>query len=107
MCWSEKCDSKVLHKFYVRTCVGNVGEVVEHEEKSCDEVETVREVTYLDDRVCAGGECEAAVTARTRSWSVMFRESGELLYGRRVLLKLIGTVYMSCVRPAILYEGVA
>ena len=31
--------------------------------KRCDEVETVREFTYLGDRVCAGGGCEAAVTA--------------------------------------------
>ena len=28
----------------------------------CDEVETVREFTYLGDRVGAGGGCEAAVT---------------------------------------------
>ena len=31
----------------------------------CDEVETVREFTYLDDRVSTGEECEAAVTATT------------------------------------------
>ena len=28
----------------------------------CDEVETVREFTYLGDSVSVGGECEAAVT---------------------------------------------
>ena len=28
---------------------------MEQEEKSCDEVETVREFTYLGDRVSAGG----------------------------------------------------
>ena len=32
----------------------------------CDEVETVREFTYLGGRVSAGGECEAGVTARTK-----------------------------------------
>ena len=53
---------------------------MEQEEKLCDEVETVREFTYLGDRVSAGGGCESAVTARTRCWSVMFRECGELLY---------------------------
>ena len=37
-----------------------------HEETFCDEVESVREITYLGDRVCAGGGCKAAVTARTR-----------------------------------------
>ena len=32
----------------------------------CDEVETVREFTCLGDGMSAGGEYEAAVTARTR-----------------------------------------
>ena len=32
-----------------------------------DEVETLREFTYLGDRVSAGGGCETTVTARTRS----------------------------------------
>ena len=31
--------------------------------KSCDEVETVRELTYLGDRVSVGGGCEADVSA--------------------------------------------
>ena len=39
---------------------------MEHEEKSCDEVETAREYAYFGDRVSAGGGCEAAVTATTR-----------------------------------------
>ena len=56
---------------------------MEQEEKLCDEVETVREFTYLSDRVNASGGCEAAVTARTRSWLVKFRYCGELLYGTR------------------------
>ena len=38
---------------------------MEQEVKLCDEVETVREFTYLGDRVSAGGEYDAAVTART------------------------------------------
>ena len=37
---------------------------MEQEEKLCDEVETVREYTYLCDRVSAGGGCEVDVTAR-------------------------------------------
>ena len=39
---------------------------MEQEEKLCDEVETVREFTYVGDMVSAGGGCETAVTARTR-----------------------------------------
>ena len=34
---------------------------MELEEKLCDEVETIREFTYIDDRVNASGGCEAAV----------------------------------------------
>ena len=46
-----------------RKCEGNVGEAVEQNEKLYDEVETVREFTYLEDRVSVGGGCETFVTA--------------------------------------------
>ena len=82
-------------------CEGNIGEAVEQEEMVCDEVETVREFTYLGDSVSAGGGCEAAVTARTRCGSVRYRECSELLYGR-LPLKLKVAVYKSYVRTAIL-----
>ena len=68
---------------------------MEQEEKLCDEVETVREFTYLGDRVSEGGGCEAAVTARPRCGWVEFRECGDLLYGRRFPLGLKEAVYMS------------
>ena len=48
----------------------------------CDEVETVREFTYLGDRVNAGGGCEAAVTVRRKCGWVNFGQCGELLYVR-------------------------
>ena len=57
--------------------------------------------------VSAGGGCEAAVTARTRCKSVMLRECGKLLYGRRFPLELKGAVYWSYVRQAILHESEA
>ena len=63
---------------------------MEQEEKLCDEVETVREFTYLGDRVSAGGGCEVAVTDRTRCRWVKLRECGELLHGRSVPTKLKG-----------------
>ena len=65
---------KFSRNFACRKCEGNIGEAVEQEVKICDEVETVSEFTYLGDRVSVGGGCEAAVTARTRCWLVMFRE---------------------------------
>ena len=49
--------------FTCRKCKGNIGDAVEQEENLCDEVETVREFTYLGDWVSAGGGCKAAVTA--------------------------------------------
>ena len=36
-------------------CEGTIGEAVEHEEKLCDEVETVRGFTYLGDMVSVSG----------------------------------------------------
>ena len=47
------------------------------------------------------------MTARTRCGWVMFREYGELLYGRRFPLRLKGAVYESSVRPAVLYGSEA
>ena len=44
----------------------NIGEAVDQEEKLCDEVKIPSEYTYLCDKECAGGRCEATVTARTR-----------------------------------------
>ena len=40
-------------------------------------MEIVRQFTYLGDRVNTGGECVAAVTARTRCGWVQLRECGE------------------------------
>ena len=82
-------------------------EAVEQEEKLCDEVESVREFTYLGDRVSAVRGCETAVTARTRCCWVQLRECGELLYGRRLPLKLKGADHKSHVSPAILYGSEA
>ena len=70
-------------------------------------METVREFTYLGDRVSACGGCEAVVTARTRCGWLKSRECGELLHSKRFPLKLKGAVHKSYVRPAILYGSEA
>ena len=85
----------------------NIGEAVDQEEKLCDEVETVREFTYLGDKVSAGGGCEAAVTARSKCGWVKFMESGELLHSRRFPLKLKGAVHRSYIKTTILYGSEA
>ena len=87
--------------------VNYVKGLVGQEEKLCDEVEAVGELTYLAGMVSAGGGCEAAVTARTRCGLVEFMEYGELLYGMKFPLLLKQTVYRSYVGPAILYGSEA
>ena len=89
--------------FVCRKCERGVGGMVEQVEKLCEEVETVKEFSYLGDRVDVSGGCEAAVTARARFGWVKFRECGELLHGKRFSLKMKGLVYRSCVRSAMLY----
>ena len=64
MCRSERGNSEVVKEITCRKCYENIGEAVEQEEKLCDEVETVKEFTYLGDWVSAVGGCEAVVTAR-------------------------------------------
>ena len=83
-------------------CEGNIGEALEKEEKLCDEVETVRKLTYIGYRENAGGGREAAVTARTRCGWAKCRDCGNLLYGRFPLM-MKGAVYKSCAWLAILY----
>ena len=73
----------------------------------CDKVVTVGELTYLGDRVSAGGGCEAAVTARTKCGSVNIREFVELLYGGKFTIWLKGAVYKSYIRTAIIYGSYA
>ena len=53
---------KFSRNYTCRKCEGSIGEAVEQEGKLCDEVETVREFTYLGDRVSTGGGGEVAVT---------------------------------------------
>ena len=59
---SENGDRKVKK---ANSLAGNVMvmlEAVEQEERSCDEEETVTELTYLGDRVSAGRGCGTATT---------------------------------------------
>ena len=107
MCRSEKDDFKLLKKFYMQKMWIECGEAVEQEVKLCDVVETVRESTYLGDRLSAGGGCDAAVTARTRYGWVKIRECGKLLYGGRFPPMQKVAVDKSYVRPAILYGSEA
>ena len=59
----------------------------------CDEVETENGFCYLGGRLNVSGDCEAAVSARVRIGRVRFRECGELLLGKRFLLRIKSEVY--------------
>ena len=66
--------------------------------KSCDEVETVREFTYLGYRVSTDGWCVAALNSVSRMWGINLSECYELLCEFRFPLRLKGVVYKSYVR---------
>ena len=66
-------------------------------------METVKGFCYFGDRLNASGGCETAVTLRVRIGWMKFRECGELFRGRRFSPRMIGMVYRSCVRSAMLY----
>ena len=51
----------------------------------------------------ASGKSEAPVTARTIIGWKKIRECGELLHGRKFLLKVKKRIYQSCVRLAMMY----
>ena len=69
-------------------------------------MKTVRDTTYLGDRVKVDRESVAAVTTNTRCGWAMFREHSELLYGRfPIWPKRIA--YKNFVRPAILHGSEA
>ena len=70
-------------------------------------METVSKLTYLGDRLNVTGECETAVTARSRIRWTKFKKCSEILKGRRFSLKTKGKVYKSCVRSAMLYGSEA
>ena len=68
-----------------------------------DQIDFVKSFCYLGDKLNASGGSEAAVTARTRIGWIKCRECGELLYGKKFLLKMKGKTYQSCIRPTMLY----
>ena len=71
--------------------------------KIFEDVETVIDFSYLDDRIYSRGGCEAAVASRTRLGWIKFIDCQDLLCGKNFPLKIKGSVYKSCVRSAMLY----
>ena len=99
-CYFGLCQQASIHRFLTSRVIATL---VSCFVLSRIEVETVREFTYLGDRVSAGGWCEAAVTARIRCGWFKFMECSELLCGRKFSIRLKGAVYKCYVWPSILY----
>ena len=59
-------------------CKGNIREAVEHEEKLCDELETIREFAYLGDRVSASFQIGAGLYAVGRPVQKRNDEDGQI-----------------------------
>ena len=99
---------KLTTKFYGHfACrkLGDIEEAVEMEGKLCNVVPTVREFTYLGDRVSAGENCKVAVaSSKGCSW-VRLRECGDLLYANRFSFNLKDAVYKSYESPSILFRS--
>ena len=70
-------------------------------------MKTVREFTYLCDRVRASGGYEVAESARRRCVWLKVEECGELLHEKMFPLRLKRAFYKSYVGPTILYESEA
>ena len=79
--------SVVLAQSFVCTrCSSMTAGTMAKKENLWDNVETVKGFCYLDDRFNASGGSEAAVTARTKTGWVKFRECCEVLCGKRFSL---------------------
>ena len=74
-----------------------------HKEKLNDGVGTVKQNSYLDDRINSGCECEAVMTSRTRIGWAKFREWLDLLRGKKFPLKIKEIIFNSCVRSAMIH----
>ena len=62
----KKMTPRLGKNFVCGTCKKQVDGLAEPVEELCKELETVRGVCYLEDRVNASCGCEAAVTAKAR-----------------------------------------
>ena len=70
-----------------------------------NDVETVEGFCNLGSALNTSDGSEMAVAARTRIAWMRFQECGEVLHGRKFLLKMKKKLYQNCVRSILLYEN--
>ena len=68
-----------------------------------DEYEIVDKFCYLGDMLSQKGGCEHVILKRIQTGWLKFRELSSLLIGKGMSLKSKGIVYITCIRPAMLY----
>ena len=76
--------------------------VEDQKEKLHDDGNTVTDFSYLGDFIYLVGECEVAVTSRTRYGLAKCRDCQDILCGK-IPQKIKGSGHKSCVRSAKLY----
>ena len=68
-----------------------------------NEYDIVDKLCYFGDMLSPEGGCEHATLKRIQTGWLKFRELSGLLIGRGMSLKSKGIIYITCVRPAMLY----
>ena len=67
------------------------------------EYEIVDKLCYLGDMLSQEDGCEHAILKRIQTGWLKFRELSGLLIGKGMSVKSKGTIYTTCIRPAMLY----
>ena len=67
------------------------------------EYEIVDKFCYLGNMLIQEGSCEHAILKRIQTGWLKFRELSGLLIGKGISLRAKGIIYITCIRPAMLY----
>ena len=80
-----RVSNRLAIDFRCRNCKGYLKNVDNQKGKLHNDVESLTELSYLGDRINSEGECETAVTCRTRIGWVEFRDCHDLLCRKNFL----------------------
>ena len=96
---------KVESSFICRRCKGELSETrqVNGLHIYGHEYEIVDKLCYLGDILSQEGGCEHAILKRIQTGWLKFRELSSLLIGKGMSLRAKGIIYITCIRPAMLY----
>ena len=75
---------------------------VDQEENLNEDVETVTYFSYLGERNYSGGGCESAVASRIGLGWLKLRDSHDVIFIKKIPLKIKGSAYKGCATSAML-----